>query len=112
MQGSPKQVAWAESIISDAIESIQQVAKQKPQLSAPCADLQAMLLEIQDAGWIISCRHTLGLKLRCGDLDMDSLHQHQLFRDERWRNPALRKGLGGISESRASDLKRQFLDAR
>lgn len=111
MKGTEKQVQWAGSIIDEALSSVNEVAAALPEYGEACDRLAELLCRLEDAAWIISTRHTLGLKIRDGKLDMDALHNHQLFRDERWRNPNARIGRGGIDAVSARAVKLRFLEA-
>lgn len=118
MNGSDKQVKWAESIIKEAKESIEQAAKAAPVFSKACTALSFALDEITDAAWVISNRNSLGLSVGVvygtGEPTVGpmSIRDHQLLRDERWRNPALRKGRATVSNQTADSIKQLFAEAQ
>ena len=116
--GSPKQVKWAESIIADAKASIEKAAQAAPQFKTACLALSRELDEITDAAWIISNRHNLGLSVgkvpATGEPTVGpmSIRDHQLLRDEHWRNPILRKGRATCSDLTANSIKELFHEAQ
>ncbi|MFG3398665.1 hypothetical protein ACQKEK_02485 [Pseudomonas sp. NPDC077408] len=116
--GSPKQVKWAESIIVEAKASIERAAQAAPQFKTACIALSFALDEITDAAWIISSRNNLGLSVGAvygtGEPTVGpmSIRDHQLLRNEHWRNPALRKGRSSVSSQTADSIKQLFAEAQ
>ncbi|GEM_PF-4930784 len=116
--GSARQVAWAESIIKDAQARILKAAKEAPSFKKACLALSSALDEITDAAWIISNRNNLGLSVGTvygtGEPTVGpmSIRDHQLLRNEHWRNPALRKGRSSVSNQTAESIKQLFIDAQ
>ena len=64
IQGSIKQVKWAESIVSQAIGSYDQVVKQIPELAGLCLRMKEVLKLQREAGWIIANRDEIKMRIK------------------------------------------------
>jgi len=64
IQGSIKQVKWAENIVSQAIGSYDQVVKQIPELAGLCLRMKEVLKLQREAGWIIANRDEIKMRIK------------------------------------------------
>lgn len=114
MIGSEAQIKTALQIKAGAIQSILHAGHDAPVFADACAALAAAVDGIEDAAWIISNKHSLGLKVgvKYGTNDpvitAIALGENQLMRDEHWRNPVLRKGVAGFSKEEQARIKGMF----
>ena len=118
MIGSEKQIKWAEAIIAEAKESIESAAKAVPLYDKACRALSQHLGEITDSAWIISSRNNLYLAVGripgTGDATVSpsSIRDHQLLRNEHWRNPVLRNGRATVSDQTSDSIKALFVQTQ
>lgn len=117
MEGTEKQVAWADKIKAEELDSLWVAGETAPLFRAACDALAEAVSSIQDASWIIENRYTLGLTTGfIYGTDRPTIHalvvlNDQLLRNEHWREPRLRKGISTFTVERQTAIKDMFKHA-
>lgn len=117
MEGASKQVALAEIIKAQALESLQAAGLAAPLFMDACKALSEAVSAVNDAAWIIENRYNLGLKTNViygtqrPTITVQEALYHQLLRNEHWREPRLRKGISNFTKVRQAEIKAMFQEA-
>ncbi|MFQ6576595.1 hypothetical protein [Pseudomonas sp. UM16] len=117
MEGTAKQIALAEKIRAEALDSLRAAGSAAPHFRVACQALSEAVSSITDSSWIISNRYNLGLKVGVlygtdqPTITAQEVFYHQLLRNEFWREPRLRKGISTFTKERQAAIKALFQEA-